>query len=729
MAVSPRIKMLGVLTGIVSVPVIVFFIFFLIKENNGIYAQGERLVHERALRLEAKLESVLSRRMGILDEVGRNFIDVSQDDVLRSQVIQHFLASDKEITDIALTDARGKEIVRKSATANGKIVLTDRSHNIEFLTVKEKGYYLGPVYMSRALPVFLIGRTIFSPDGKSIRGAVFTLLKADILLHELKQVANHQGTSAFIVNEKGIAIAHASLSYVVEAKDFSHNPAVALAMSNDPVLARRYKNDITENVVGSGVPLALSSDIAILPTNWFLIVETPASVAFAAVAGTRGSEIIVLLLLLAAMSAVSFFIMRRLYGPLEEINRAVGEFTSGNTDYRMPSAYTDEGNKIVAGINALGARIKQMGDDLARERHVLSVEREKLSLALSQISDAVIACNRKGDIMFANKPAEDITGCASSVLTGRYIDDVIHLFEDDKPVLVHAYYTRAQENGLMSLEHSGGLRLVSVQNQEYLVSMRVGLLASKESSQSAGYTLALRDETRERFLEKVKADFVAITAHELRTPLTEMKWAMSLVLGKELGMLSMRQKKILKRSSESTQHMIDLVDDLLETASREVLQFRCEKTPQDLKKIVAYIVEMHEKEAKQKGVTLAMKNGRARCPLVAVDDGAMKIAINNLIENAINYTPKGGKVSVSLAKVNEGVEVRVADTGIGVLPEDADRVFMKFFRGKNAVKTLTEGNGLGLYITKRIVEAHGGRTWVESHADKGSTFGINLPVA
>lgn len=729
MTVSPRIKVFGAITGIVSLPAVLFFIFFLVKGNSGAYTQGERLVHERAISLEARLESMLSSRIAVLDEVGRNVVDVSQDNMLRSQIIQHFLDGHREVTNIALTDAHGKEVIQKNTVINSKIALTDRSHNIEFLTVKDKGYYLGPVYISQDKPVFLIGRVIPSSDGKSMRGAVFTLLKADIFLNELKQATTKQGTLAFIVNEKGTTMMHPTLSYVAEAKDFSHNPAVQLAMSNDPTPARTYKNDITENVVGSGVPLAFVSDTGVFLTNWFVIVETPASVAFATAANGRGLATSALLSLLVVSGGVSFIILRRLYGPLEEINRAMDELSSGNTEYRVPSAYTYEGKKIALSMNVLGVRMKQIHDDLVREGHALSMERKKLSLALSHISDAVIACNRKGDIMFANKPIEELTGCPGSVLAGRYIDDVIRLCEDGKPVSIHAYYAYAKENNLTSLERSRALRLISAHNQERLVSVRLGLLAPKESLEHTGYMLAIRDVSREGFLEKVKSDFVAITAHELRTPLTEVKWATSLVLGKGLGILSAKQKNILKRSRESTEHMIDLVDDLLETASREIQQFRCEKTPQDLKKIVAYIVEMHQEEAKQKGIILAMKHGRGRMPLVAIDDGAMKIAVDNLIENAINYTPRGGNVHVSLARVNEGVEMRVVDTGIGVLPEDTDHVFIKFFRGKNAIKMLTEGNGLGLYITKRIVEAHGGRTWVEPHTDNGSTFGINLPVA
>ncbi len=727
MILSPRIKTLGMITGVLSVPAVLFFIFFLVKSNSIAYAGGERLVHERTGRLEAMLGSVLSIRFAILDQAGLSYNEASQDPALQTQLIGHVLVSRDDMTDIAVTDARGKEVVRKSETTSARNALVDRSKNIEFLTVKEKGYYLGPIFSVQDKPMFLMGRAIPTSDGKGIHGAVFALFRADVMLDALKQAGEH-GSSAFVVNDKGIVVAHSTLSYVSDAKDFSQNPAVQLAMHNESALARSYANNLTEKVMGSGAVLSISSDKGVVSTNWFVIVEVPAYEALATAASGRGISFVMLFALVIVAGVEAFFVIRKMQHPLEVMDRALSELAAGHMDYRLPASDSKEWKRVSTSMNGIGERFKQMEADLGKEREAVSTERTKLKLALSQISDGVIACNQNGNIMFVNKSAEDMTGRASHTLIGRHIDEVVHLFEDDKPISVSDFYSEAKANGLASVERASGLRLVTAENQERLVSARIGVLAKKDSSEHEGYMLSLRDVSHERFLEKVKADFVAITAHELRTPLTEVKWALSLLLGKEFGVLSAKQKNIIKRSGASTEHMIHLVDDLLSTASREVLQFRCEKTPQDLKKIVTEIIEMREKDAKKAGVVLVFKSRRAKLPLVAIDDGEMKIALNNLLQNALAYTPKGGKINITLAKSDQGVDIRVADTGIGILPEDAERVFIKFFRGKNAFKTVTEGNGLGLYVTKRIVDAHGGHVWVESEVDKGSMFGIHLPL-
>ena len=274
--------------GIISLPVIIFFIFSLVRGQKSQYNDEEMIVHERAVNLSHVIGFALMSRLNALGDIGFAYNEVSQDERLRNQLIQHFLASRDEVTDIAVVDNRGREVVHKRETAaSGSVPLVDRSQNIEFLSLKDKGYYMGPLYLSQGHPVLLMGKQMISSDGKSPRGAVFALLKADFIIAELKQAAREEGMAAFIVNDKGVVMAHGTLSYISEAKDLSHNPAVELALGSDTVPARVYTNELTERVVGSGAPLVLSSDgHTATRTNWFVIMETPAAIALsAAIAG------------------------------------------------------------------------------------------------------------------------------------------------------------------------------------------------------------------------------------------------------------------------------------------------------------------------------------------------------------------------------------------------------------------------------------------------------------
>ena len=653
MTMSPRMRNIGNMMGIISLPMVIFFIFFLSNGQNGQYHDEEMLVHEHAINLSKDIGSALASQFSMLDHIGFIYNEVVQDDHLRNQLIQHFFASHDDVADMAIVDNRGKEVLHKRAIpTNDGIQLVDRSQNIEFLTLKDKGYYLGPVYLSQGKPVFLMGHAIFSTDGKSMRGAIFALLKADVIVNKLKQAATQEGTIAFIVNNKGIVIAHPSFLSIDTAKDVSHNPVVELAIGNNAAPVRIYKNELTEQVVGSGFPLMISLDShAEIFTNWFVIVETPAVVAFAGAVAGRNTALLIFLILIGCAGAAAVAIDMNMGVAMGALNRALQELNAGNFDYRLHLSNQIQWKQISTGINSLAERLKRISNDLAEEKHTVSVERRKLNLALSEISDAVIARDTQGFSILTNKSAEDMVGYASDTVAGKHVDEVVY-----------------------------------------------------------------------------SADSVAMTAHELRTPLTEVKWAMSLLMGKELGILSRKQKNILKRSSDSNEYMIRLVDDLLKTAAIETGQLRYDKIPADMKTILDNLVEMQRSIAMRKGILIKFKKSKGRMPLISVDAAAIKIAINNILENAINYTPKGGTITVSLGKTDSSMEVSVVDTGIGMLPEDREQVFVKFFRGKNAIKIVADGTGLGLYVTKKIIEDHGGNVRVESEIGKGSICSIQIPI-
>lgn len=728
--ISPRVQKIGIIAGAISLPLVLFFIFFVTSGQDGAYKDQESLVHTRAVNAATHISSLLSGKLSALEHIGFIYNELSQTDKTGSnEVIQHFVASESDMMDVAVVDNRGKEVIRKSAGTNSKSGFADRSQNIEFLAVKQKGYYIGPVYLSQGKPLFLMGRAIYSTEAKIMRGAVFALFAADMLLDQLKDTSGQNGTSVFIVNEKGIITAHPTFSYMSEQKDASRNPSVQLAMAGNGILAQTYRNELTEKVVGSAVPLTITSDARTqISTGWFVIMETPASIVFAAALRQRNFVAFGLIALFFLSVAGLWIMLRMMRGPVMAVGRALQEISAGNFTYRLPVPDNDEWKRISKGVNTVADMLARASSDLVQERMTVSAERGKLALALSEISDAVIACDQNGIIILTNKPAQDLIGCSADAIAGKHIDRVVRLFENDKPLLVSEYYSQAEKNGLTRMGNSNGLRLITSENHERLVLARIGAFAKEESTHHGGYVIAIHDISHERFLEKVKADFVLIAAHELRTPLTEVKWAIDILMGKELGVLSRKQKNLLKRSFDSNEHMIQLVDDLLNTATIESAQSHYHKAPCDIKKLVSDIIAVRKKVAEKKGIILTFKKSKTQMPLISVDQAAIKIAVNNLLDNALAYTPKDGRVTVSVAQTDSVLEVHVADTGIGISTEDNDRVFLKFFRGKDAMKMTTSGAGLGLYIAKKIIEAHGGSVWVQSQPNIGSTFGVSLPV-
>jgi signal transduction histidine kinase len=226
----------------------------------------------------------------------------------------------------------------------------------------------------------------------------------------------------------------------------------------------------------------------------------------------------------------------------------------------------------------------------------------------------------------------------------------------------------------------------------------------------------------------MKTEFVTLAAHQLRTPLSGIKWALRLLID-EGGELPPLLKEGLEKAYSSNERMINLVNDLLNATRIEEGRYVYKPVPGDFQKLVDDMVQLHEDIAKKKNVTIHTVKPPEGLPLVAFDQEKMVMAVQNLVDNAVKYTPKGGTVTVTTEKKGETVHLSVQDTGVGIPAVQKDRIFSKFFRAENVMRMETVGNGLGLFIAKNIVESHQGTIWFESELGKGTTFYISLPIA
>lgn len=237
------------------------------------------------------------------------------------------------------------------------------------------------------------------------------------------------------------------------------------------------------------------------------------------------------------------------------------------------------------------------------------------------------------------------------------------------------------------------------------------------------------EENRKRFemISHLKSEFISIAAHQLRTPLTAIKWAIDTLKKGDLGPLSQEQKDMLQKSSESNDRIILLVGDLLNAAKIEEGKFGYVFTQSDLTEIITDSIATNSLLAKKHAVTVLFKP-ESDLPKVKLDNDKIKLAMDNLLGNAIKYSKQGGQITISVTRKERFIEVRITDQGIGIPKSNMNRVFTKFFRAENAVRQQTEGSGLGLFITKNIIMNHGGEIGVESEENAGSTFHFTVPI-
>ena len=229
-----------------------------------------------------------------------------------------------------------------------------------------------------------------------------------------------------------------------------------------------------------------------------------------------------------------------------------------------------------------------------------------------------------------------------------------------------------------------------------------------------------------RRLDRLKDDFVASVSHELRTPLTSIRGYLELVLDGEVGELTEEQSRYLLVVDRNVDRLLRVVGDLLFAAQVDAGTIALDCCTTDLDQLVREAVEAARPLAAEHEVELEL-DAEGGADLIG-DRARLAQILDNLIANAVKFTPPGGHVEVRTFLEADVVVVEVADTGIGISDEDQDRLFQRFFRAEGAILHAIEGTGLGLAIVKAIVDAHGGELSVESISGQGTTFRIALPL-
>jgi len=234
---------------------------------------------------------------------------------------------------------------------------------------------------------------------------------------------------------------------------------------------------------------------------------------------------------------------------------------------------------------------------------------------------------------------------------------------------------------------------------------------------------------RDTEISQVKTDFITTAAHQLRTPLTGIRWALEAL---EKGdTVSEEQRALIQNAAEKSHQLINIVGTLLNMSSIESGRHQYHFEPVDMQQFVPTVVADFDHVARARGVVLAYQKDSSRFPPARADKEQVRWILNNLIENAIRYTPQGGSVTVWMdMRDSLTLQVHVRDTGIGIPESDRPNIFERFYRASNAVSKENAGNGLGLYIAKTIAKDHGGDlSFAPNETGVGTTFTLSLPIA
>jgi PAS domain S-box-containing protein len=238
----------------------------------------------------------------------------------------------------------------------------------------------------------------------------------------------------------------------------------------------------------------------------------------------------------------------------------------------------------------------------------------------------------------------------------------------------------------------------------------------------------LHDITKEKMSQEIKSRFIALAAHQLRTPSSAVKWSMKMLLAGEMGELTLKQKETIEKTYKTNEKMIALINDLLDITKIEEGRYISKKVLADILEVIKSAIELSQDMIDRKSIKFSFKTPRMPIPKIMLDKERMKMAIGNILDNAVKYTPAKGKISILLKIKKEEVEIQIKDNGIGIPYNEQKNMFNIFHRGSNASKVDTEGTGLGLFVAKNIIEAHEGAIWFHSRVNKGTIFYLTVPI-
>ena len=237
-----------------------------------------------------------------------------------------------------------------------------------------------------------------------------------------------------------------------------------------------------------------------------------------------------------------------------------------------------------------------------------------------------------------------------------------------------------------------------------------------------------RDITTAKRIDRAKTEFVSLASHQLKTPLTAINWYVELLFKKETGELNDAQQKYMNSVYNGNKHMMDLVDSLLNVSRVELGSFAVEPAPTDLRVLADVCIQELQQQIGQKKIELR-KQYTKDLPMIGVDPKLTGTVLQNLLSNAVTYTPDGGFVELDISFDSTDAIIKVTDNGYGIPFDAQPKIFSKLYRADNARKAVPGGNGLGLYIVKSIMDQVGGSIRFESIENKGTTFFVTIPLS
>lgn len=466
--------------------------------------------------------------------------------------------------------------------------------------------------------------------------------------------------------------------------------------------------------------------------------------------------LVLVLSVLGLIGGISLLIVRSVSGPTKKLTDMAEQIQKGNFDVKIDIHSKDELGELARTLSLMIQKIKE-SDIALREKNQtlessfkevetskvavlniledLSDEKKKLELAkakdeaiLESIGDGMVVVDQSGKIIILNKAAEQLFQLETHEVVGKEFVEIVKMEDGNGEALPAEkrpmYISLKEKKKVIASVLDSGYRYVRKDGTSFPTAVTVTPVFSE--GEVIGGVAVFRDITCEKDVDRMKSEFISLASHQLRTPLSAIRWYSEMLLDGDAGTLSEQQHEFLQNIDESNKRMIALVNSLLNISRIESGRIMVDPVQTNVGELIEGVLKEVGVRSNQKQQTII----KSIHPLenIMTDPRLLRNVIMNLLTNSIKYTPEKGEISIFVSHKDDVMIIQISDNGYGIPKADQAKLFQKFFRASNIVKVEPDGNGLGMYLVKEIVETLKGSIRFESEEGKGSTFWISLPI-
>jgi signal transduction histidine kinase len=389
--------------------------------------------------------------------------------------------------------------------------------------------------------------------------------------------------------------------------------------------------------------------------------------------------------------------------PIQKLTEAIAEISAKNYSYRIHLESHDEFQQLGDAINNMTALLEEFESSNLNK---LIFEKTRAEAVINSLKDASIGIDKRGKVLFANEQALNLLGLSRTDTVGKAVESI-----------------RRQNDlfdFLLANENNAPFKIVVDDKENYYIKETIEVAQGESSSK----VIVLKNITSFKEIDVAKTNFIATVSHELKTPLASSDFSLKLLEDQRVGNLSDEQKELVTQLKNDNQRMLKILSELLNMSQVEAGKIQLNVLPVKLNDIVETSANAMNTTLKEKDIQLRKNLGDL--PVINADADKINWVINNFLSNAIKFSPGNSAIEINTYASEKTISLSVTDQGPGIDPTYYDKIFERYFQvpGRSDVK----GSGIGLAISKELIQAMGGNIWVKSQLGQGSSFGFDLPV-